>query len=45
MSIQVPGSAVLVATLIAAMGLAAMSPLPASVAKAPAAATSTVASK
>ena len=40
--VQIPGSALLVATLVVAMGLAAMSPLPASVpaqAKAPAAVT------
>lgn len=37
--VQIPGSAILVATLVAAMGLAALSPLPASMpAKAPVAA-------
>ena len=44
--VQIPGSALLVATLVIAMGLAAMSPLPASMpAKAPAATAVTVASR
>lgn len=45
-NIQIPGSALLVATLVAAMGLAAMSPLPASMpAKAPAATSVTLAAR
>ncbi|CAN5229545.1 hypothetical protein BH09PSE2_BH09PSE2_18780 [soil metagenome] len=39
------GSALLIATLVAAMGAAAFSPLPSTVAKAPVAATFSVASK